>query len=1569
MVTGRQEEKTEVGNISAGRLNMKSAAGVFLLLVLLSMGMARSADARQLRVYIEPEAARDAGAQWRIYSWSWWNWNWELMGGWRDHNDRYNVDSGNSDYYRIEFKTVVGCSRPSDIVDTGKNLAPSQTGLYSCAIIEYTISASVGGNGSIDPFGSVTVSQGGDQTYTLVPDAGYRVDDVLVDGGSVGAVTTYTFSNILSDHTISASFAPLPSYTITATAGDHGGISPSGSSTVFQGENQTFTMAPDSGYQIADVTVDGVSQGAVASYNFTGIGSDHTISVSFERQTYTISAGAGTGGTISPADNVAVLFNDSQTFTITPDLTYEVADVLVDGVSQGAITTYTFSNVNQNHTITALFSIVPTIYSITASAGADGVITPDGTVSVVGGSDQTFTMAPASGYRVDDVLVDGSSVGAVDSYTFSSVNADHTIRVSFVSVLPSTSCVDILDSPLSSQLQPAPANVMFILDDSGSMDWEMMTGESNGIFNVDSYDFAYVYNMGDNKDSSTGTDELSGEYKRFWKSQFYIYNKMYYNPTTTYDPWPNKTNASPTAARSNPQSSTYTLNLTSEYTSDGWLSFKNAHYYVWYDADGDGNWIDESDPGNDADPNEIYLVNLEGNGSIGTIRYYRWNGEGPRVSDSEVTPVAVPPAGIVPRNANNTVRTYAEELQNFANWFSYYRRREYAAKAAVANVVSKMQGVQVGYLSIQERLKQTVLKVRVGDNSAILLNRLYDNYNSEGGTPLRAGLNNVGRYYDKDDGETGGLGNSPYASEADGGACQQSFAILMTDGFYNGSAPNVGNQDGSQGAPFADTYSNTLADLAMKYYKEDLADTIANEIPTSFIDTATHQHMITYTVSFGVTGTLNPADFDLYNSDPADRVYPVWPNPSSGNSEKIDDMWHASVNGRGLFLNASNPEELVNSLISVMQNIDSRTVSDASVSVNGEELQAGTTIFQSSYSSDGWVGDVKAYHINQTTGEVLRDTPVWSAADMLEDQDWDERNIATFDGASGVPFLYDRLSAAQQALITEDKVDYIRGDSSLELQNGGSFRNRYTRLGDIVHSAPLYQDDVLYVGGNDGMLHAFSAATGTELFAYVPNLVFNNLNRLPEFPQTHKFFVDLTPFASRVGDRTYLVGGLGKGGQGYYMLDITAPATNTQETSNSWVKWEYPDAATPVDEREDLGYSFSKAFIVRSNDTTISGNGWVVIFGNGYNSANGHAVLFVLNAMTGELIKTIDTGVNSCNGLSTPLPVDVDGDLRVDYVYAGDLKGNLWKFDFKSPANSGWTVAYKDGTTPMPLFQAKDTNGFTQPITSKPDAMKHCSKHGYMVIFGTGRYLGSIDFTDAGSQSVYGIWDYGDDDDDTEYLGTFNRPGLSNQPESVKLLAQTQADWRTINGNTYRTLTDNTANWETVADITSDQQPNPGSETPGASVDAGWYFDLPINQGSAGHERVVSDVIIRSGNVIVTSFRPNNDSPCSAGGSSIVHELNACTGGRLTEAQFDINNDNLIDDDDMINIGTPENPNWVPPTGLDIPGQLFRPVIVIMPRTTGPDIEAKYFSSTSGAIPIVREKAEQHGIFYWREIQ
>jgi len=653
-----------------------------------------------------------------------------------------------------------------------------------------------------------------------------------------------------------------------------------------------------------------------------------------------------------------------------------------------------------------------------------------------------------------------------------------------------------------------------------------------------------------------------------------------------------------------------------------------------------------------------------------------------------------------------------------------------------------------------------------------------------------------------------------------------------------------------------------------------------------------------------------------------------------------------------------------------MQHIESRIASASSVSVNGDELyeMLGEDIlmFQASYNSDGWTGDVKAYGINTTTGQVITTSYEWSAADELESQNWDTgRKIATYDGSGGTSFRFDSLTDDQKSHLdanwaaddttARNILNFLRGDTSNEEQNGGAFRDRFWRLGDIVHSSPVYNNGVLYAGGNDGMLHAFDADDGTELFAYVPNLVFENLKDLSDPSYSHLYYVDLTPTVKEVSslNKTILVGGLAGGGKGYFALDVSDPSSMTSESAvASKVMWEYGSD-------DDLGYSYSKAVIVESND---SSQGPILIFGNGYNSINDHAVLFILDAWNGNELRRIDTGVGSCNGLSNPVAIDVDYDDKVDYVYAGDLKGNLWKFDLTDSSYSNWDVAYKSGATPKPLFQAKDPDGATQPITTKPDVMYHCEKDGYIVVFATGRYLGEADTSDTSIQTIYGVWDYGDDDDNSEYLGAFNRestPELSNQPDTVTLLQQTQVDWREVNDKYLRTLSDNEPVWETVDDADTDQLPNPGSDAdPPNTSHAGWYFDLPISG-----ERVVSELLIREGKAIVTTFYPAT-APCGSGGHSIVHEIDACSGGRLCEPQFDINEDEVIGEQDLINIGTEGSPEWVAPSGIQESGRLQSPAIL---RTE--DGEMKYFSSSSGAIVTVRERAVSLGITYWMEIQ
>jgi uncharacterized spore protein YtfJ len=301
----------------------------------------------------------------------------------------------------------------------------------------YTITASAGAGGTITPSGSIVVSAGNSQSFTITPNAGYHVVDVVVDSVSQGTIGAFTFTNVQANHVISASFALNAGsmYTITASAGAGGSITPSGAVVVYAGVTQVFMIAPNPGYHIVDVLVDSVSQGPVGSYTFTNIQANHVISASFAVNpgvTYTITASATAGGTIAPSGTLVLNAGASQTFTITPLQGYHIVDVLVDSVSQGAIGSYTFVNVQMNHQIAVAFAANTGInYSIVASATAGGTIAPSGTIVVNAGATQVFTIMALSGFHTVDVVVDGVSQGAIGIYTFTNVQANHVISASF----------------------------------------------------------------------------------------------------------------------------------------------------------------------------------------------------------------------------------------------------------------------------------------------------------------------------------------------------------------------------------------------------------------------------------------------------------------------------------------------------------------------------------------------------------------------------------------------------------------------------------------------------------------------------------------------------------------------------------------------------------------------------------------------------------------------------------------------------------------------------------------------------------------------------------------------------------------------------------------------------------------------------------------------------------------------------------------------------------------------------------------------------------------------------------
>jgi type IV pilus assembly protein PilY1 len=1176
-----------------------------------------------------------------------------------------------------------------------------------------------------------------------------------------------------------------------------------------------------------------------------------------------------------------------------------------------------------------------------------------------------------------------------------------TAAILFFGAMLAHAEVDLADAPMFTKINPPPPNLTILLDDSGSMTFEILVrGGYDGQFpnpdpeTSDTEGFCYVFdNMGDGYNINQSWRQMDAESRKYWRSQWYEVNAVYYNPNVVYEPWPGYEGKTfPAADIKNPlvhplqtkkldldkASFTIDLDVSGDGTVDGTLTVPWAHYFV--------RALDDT----------VYLVIMED----GDIAYYTFtsdDGDLPNDKIETVTPVSVPPVDIA--------RTYDDARQNFANWFTYNRRREFVAKSAIAQVINRMDDVRVAILGINNRIivplqpVKAVINGEFKDETSLLIEKLYG-YRSAGGTPLKTGLKKVGEYYRVNDGKLEWKkGDAPYP--ADGGACQQSFTIVVTDGYYSDNSYNsVGNADGDKDneewgggkQPYTDSFKDTLADIAMHYYATDLSPSLDNEVPTNKWDGASHQHMVTFAVAFGVSGTLEPEDYEddrnsehymkeiIKREEPREYGdYVVWPKvPGDRRPESIDDLWHATVNGRGVFVNAGEPQNLVEGLLGIIKDIKSRQpTSVASVSVNGDwlfgKIGPDVLIFQGSYSyiNNEWAGEVSAYRLDQTTGQVITEPPEWLASKKLQAKAWNTRNILTFDGdSSGRLFIFDDLTDDQKEKLSPDPkkvVEFIRG------KDPGGSGNRDNMLGDIVHSSPVFIDDVVYVGANDGMLHAFKAVDGTEIFGYVPYLVFDHLKDLTDQDAGHQFYVDLTPTVQKgeglpggAGERAILVGGLGKGGLGYFALDITNPDSMDEDQ----VLWEFPRQDTLPDDVLDMGYSYSKPVVVQS----YSAASWIVIAGNGYSSPNGNSVLFILNAANGAVIRKLIAGNGPDNGLSSPIAVDVDFDDKVDFVYAGDLKGNLWKFDLTSDNSDEWDVAFKEGSTAAPLFTALDRDGNPQPITAKPDVMFHPEMHGYIVCFGTGKFLGSSDFDDARLQTIYGIWDYGDrvfiprlgwsDDDNSEFLGTFRVPKeaalLSNQPPTVKLLEQKAFEVPVGSGENaviVRVLTDEKPAWITKADSEDDQMPDPSDEF---SNDAGWYLDLDVYAG----ERVISDVILRDGVLIVIGFIPERHR-CGSGGDSVFMELNAFTGGQLAGVNFDIHDDGSVGQDDYVPIEKDGKTIYVPPSGLKLAGNIQPPAIVRLNETT----EIKYLSSSDGGIVEITERAAKTGIAYWMEIR
>ena len=924
----------------------------------------------------------------------------------------------------------------------------------------------------------------------------------------------------------------------------------------------------------------------------------------------------------------------------------------------------------------------------------------------------------------------------------------------------------------------------------------------------------------------------------------------------------------------------------------------------------------------------------------------------------------------------------AAQEQNFANWYSYYRNRNSMAKSAAGRAFSRF-GTNIriaghllhstggstgsGAIDFPATLPAGSLKpftTTPVDNRTDFFNRLYDSPAS-GNTPLREAMDRVGAHFQTADPyrDTPGNATSPERS------CRQNYHVMMTDGYWNGpNTPTVTTNADNTGVtlpdgisyaagtrPYSDSWSGTLADQAFFYWATDLRPGVTNNVPANITvgtaatdywnpanDPATWQRMVNFTIGLGIPGTMtkDAPTFDALKNGtvcpaPNGAINPcVWPDPiTNTQGPRIDDLWHAAVNSRGQYFSTSNPTELVTAFTEIVNNVLGRISSAAPVALNSGAVGGSNLAYQARFDSSNWTGQLLAYPINTSTGDISA-TPAWDAALQLTGQHFDSgRQIITYKPSTrdGVPFRLGSLDPSQSTALNynpitaaydapsqaQARLNYLRGDASNE-GAGNNYRARIRMcgalacpagtntgvLGDIINSAPLYigappfdypasfetasypdfrdlpanknRTPMIYVGANDGMLHAFDAGTGLEKFAYVPSKVYSNLSRLAHTPYTHKAFADGSSMAGDVilGGvwRTILVSTLRKGGQGVFALDITNPSNfATAETNaNNLLLWEFTDANDA-----DLGYTYSEPSIVRMHNGK-----WAAVFGNGYNnseadgaaSTTGRAALYILvlddySKATGWVLGTnyfkLTTGVGSVatpNGLASPAAVDNDGDNIVDQIYAGDLQGNMWRFDVSSSSASNW-----DASANRKLVYAA---GSSKPITVRPQVRRHPDgQPGNMVHFGTGKYLENSDASTVGAttQTFYGIWD---------------ESGVAN-PTSANLLQQTVTSTSTVNGVDYRVTTNNPIVWRA------------GTPVPSPSY-IGWYMDLPTTG-----ERQVTNPVLSGNRIIFITTIPSND-PCSVGGDSWLMELKASSGQRLGITPFDVNGDGNFSAMDLV---------------------------------------------------------------------
>lgn len=512
------------------------------------------------------------------------------------------------------------------------------------------------------------------------------------------------------------------------------------------------------------------------------------------------------------------------------------------------------------------------------------------------------------------------------------------------------------------------------------------------------------------------------------------------------------------------------------------------------------------------------------------------------------------------------------------------------------------------------------------------------------------------------------------------------------------------------------------------------------------------------------------------------------------------DLWHMALNGRGKFYPARNEAALSAAFSDILDNVFSDTSKPlVAISANSSRITSNTLSYVAGYNAVDWSGYLQAKKVTaaglSATAEWDAATKLNAATPsnrvILSHNGSAGIPFRWANLPSAAPVA--PATTTQRMLLNStdtrgsDRLDYLRGVRSGEGETNTTFRKRSSVLGDIVNSNIWYlrapnagykltgyrafagdainrnRVPMLYVGSNDGMLHGFTADTGVERLAYVPLGVYANLASTTSQSYAHKYFVDSTPFSGDVKFekgvgiapewKTYLAGFMGAGGKGYFILDVTKPGDASgsnndfiENNANSLVILDKTTPTATTNSDPDIGHIFAQPSLNPANQTKaeqfaiMNNNRPALILGNGVNSTNERPVLLI-QFLDGAkeifpLIASLDTNINQSNGLNNPQVIDINLDGKVDLVYAGDMKGNMWKFDVSSSDSTNWKVSFNKN----PLFTATDANGNPQPILTAPVLKTH-PNGGIMLGFGTGKNLTVGDRTDTSEQTVYAVWD------------------------------------------------------------------------------------------------------------------------------------------------------------------------------------------------------------------------------------